>query len=1171
MRKITIMLTAFISMTILGVKTLSAQPKIPGCRIPSGTASDLYVEPKTPVAASLGRYGDCPVSYFTGRPNISIPIYTLKVRNVELPITLDYDAGGVLVNCLPGWAGQNWTLNAGGVITRTVKGMPDEYYYPVDAGQSFKDFKNYFSSCGTLTRMWSDGNTDAIKEFVEFAKGDFAPDIYTFHFLGKSGRFFLDSQGKWRVESDDNLEVSFDYKDRNKLIPPLFAEYPGRSTPQPGTIPGFTIRDDEGNVYQFGYDRNAIEYSTNFWQMTMNQKEYESWHASSWYLTKVTDRFGNELFKLDYERGAYVIQMFFSYYSNAIGADNGESFFNDYLNTYNSNGRDGSNFPYTISISSPVYLTSIKGAGVSVNTVSSYFPDSMSTDKLYDSFCRRYDYITSNMYLDLCKRANNYDSNDGNKVSQEPYYFYYLMATGDSLLRFRYQNKNVEKINYDLLGCARLKKLDYITVNAGNERCYHLNHRFIQKRLCLDGISLMKGSGTDQHGIIFEYKFKYNDFDKLPSDYLTTAVDHWGFYNGKEYIDPISWQCKNGTDLNKVREPDKKCSQYGILSEIQYPTGGITDFFYEQNTYGKCQSDNRSYVSNKDGYGGGLRIKSMCDYDSPNKSNMLREVRYSYVNPDGTSSGELFAIPKYSWSLQMPCEDRTTVNKSIRQSSTLVPLANSTGPSLGYSYVTESIIDRDEGKGVIKKNVYRYSNLSDPGMLDQREDALYGNYPPSTPYDEFSEVGFKRGKLLSVNTYDSVGCLMSSKEFEYRKDNILGSHFTLTSNISAESHGAYYTTHFMGGVYKLYYPKYDVVSETERTRTSGGEFQTKVTRYDKRDYKVGFDSAEIRKCISVTTSHSKGSKVLESIENKYSYSLQEPTFINDFYFPTTKTETYWNGNKTKTNIIYYSMRNFRNGYHMVPGLETEGTGSSLPYMGNDHFGYTVASYDEYNANGDLTRFTLPGMTPTYLTWDKYGRLVTKRTGQQTTNYSYNSEGNLVGINNPSGHLTRYGYDSFGRLSQARDTLGIMQRIDYSYRNHQFTDSNISDEPVVPDTAQAALTKDETCTVSVSASMSQTSIQKKFKIEWQQNVSISVNITTHRQTTSIMAGVRKVSKNGTDINDKFTSSGKDSNVDKTYTVSLAPGIYQIAVQMPHYDGDSSTSAAISANYKVYDDR
>ena len=72
----------------------------------------------TPNAASLGHYGDIPVSYYTGNPGITIPLYEITVREVTLPVKLDYDASGVQMNVLPSWTGYNWTLSAGGAITK---------------------------------------------------------------------------------------------------------------------------------------------------------------------------------------------------------------------------------------------------------------------------------------------------------------------------------------------------------------------------------------------------------------------------------------------------------------------------------------------------------------------------------------------------------------------------------------------------------------------------------------------------------------------------------------------------------------------------------------------------------------------------------------------------------------------------------------------------------------------------------------------------------------------------------------------------------------------------------------------------------------------------------------------------------------------------------------------
>ena len=84
----------------------------------------------SPNATDLGRYGDIPVSPYTGQPNISIPLYDFTIRGVRLPVTLNYQATGVMMNSLPGWTGHNWVLSAGGCITRLANGRHDEYIYP---------------------------------------------------------------------------------------------------------------------------------------------------------------------------------------------------------------------------------------------------------------------------------------------------------------------------------------------------------------------------------------------------------------------------------------------------------------------------------------------------------------------------------------------------------------------------------------------------------------------------------------------------------------------------------------------------------------------------------------------------------------------------------------------------------------------------------------------------------------------------------------------------------------------------------------------------------------------------------------------------------------------------------------------------------------------------------
>ena len=43
-----------------------------------------------PNAGALGKYGDIPVSYFTGVPDISIPFYTVQEGPLSLPVSINY-------------------------------------------------------------------------------------------------------------------------------------------------------------------------------------------------------------------------------------------------------------------------------------------------------------------------------------------------------------------------------------------------------------------------------------------------------------------------------------------------------------------------------------------------------------------------------------------------------------------------------------------------------------------------------------------------------------------------------------------------------------------------------------------------------------------------------------------------------------------------------------------------------------------------------------------------------------------------------------------------------------------------------------------------------------------------------------------------------------------------
>jgi|GEM_PF-4989451 len=92
--------------------------------------------PQSPVVSSFTRYGEIPMDYSTGVPQISIPVFTLKAGDIEVPISISYHASGIKVTDIASEIGLGWVFNVGGIITRTVLGQPDEISNKIDWSDS---------------------------------------------------------------------------------------------------------------------------------------------------------------------------------------------------------------------------------------------------------------------------------------------------------------------------------------------------------------------------------------------------------------------------------------------------------------------------------------------------------------------------------------------------------------------------------------------------------------------------------------------------------------------------------------------------------------------------------------------------------------------------------------------------------------------------------------------------------------------------------------------------------------------------------------------------------------------------------------------------------------------------------------------------------------------------
>src|SRR6266702_8175404 len=95
----------------------------------SGDNSMQYNNTSSPSGNSgfSGVAANLSVNLYTGGLQASLPLYTLKGSDLQIPISLSYTASNGVHNFDPNTVvGMDWTLSAGGSISRIVKGLPDE-------------------------------------------------------------------------------------------------------------------------------------------------------------------------------------------------------------------------------------------------------------------------------------------------------------------------------------------------------------------------------------------------------------------------------------------------------------------------------------------------------------------------------------------------------------------------------------------------------------------------------------------------------------------------------------------------------------------------------------------------------------------------------------------------------------------------------------------------------------------------------------------------------------------------------------------------------------------------------------------------------------------------------------------------------------------------------------
>lgn len=517
----------------------------------------LRAQVPSPTSAELGRYGDVPVSLYTGVPSVSVPIYTITSQGYSLPLSLSYMASGIRVDQEASNVGLGWALNAGGVITRAVRDEPDDIKYGFINSRSLL-YANIASLAGNY--VWdkpvvnlprSDAAGQYLLNITRQRVGhnyslDSQADIFMFNFAGKSGKIVFDGASPKILDGQDmRVEI---HRDSTSSY---HNEYYGTCTGYIvcGSIVSWKIVD--GNGYAYVFDRGEM------FSGPLKRYPGSVTYFTSWYLSKILNPIGEEVLSISYDHGLGLMVQ-----------------------------------PYSGRPESHLYLKESSG-------LFSLQPGSAYNQFHPSSFSQREVYIDSIRWSGGSAKFSKVQRPEGSLPGYARYNY-------DEIV-FR---RNGQMVSSFKMGHSYFEA-DPASGIAGSAELYRT-----ERRLRLDWAEFRGSNGTSSQGrFTFDYYGNgpvYGSSNPRLPRLNSKAMDHWGYYNGALSNDGgnvinappdtfrsprfpgirFKWPDTNPTSGLHIYQPgnretdptpDGVYMRAGSLRSIAYPSGGTTRFEYEPN------------------------------------------------------------------------------------------------------------------------------------------------------------------------------------------------------------------------------------------------------------------------------------------------------------------------------------------------------------------------------------------------------------------------------------------------------------------------------------------------------------------------------------------------------------------------------------------------------------
>lgn len=756
-------------------------------------------------AAAIQRNFEIPISKNTGRTALNIPLYTIEIKGLKIPISLSYTgSGGIKTDEEATIVGLGWRLDVGGYLSRTMEGKPDENAF--FEKQTINEFLSY-PSIDTDPQQTQRRNFMKEVKDINVLEKDLMPDQFFYSAGGYSGKFmYKQDASKFVFFPREDCHVSY------KRNPAL----------QSKDLLSWDLYTPQGNKYTFGEDgRNSSRI--------LRPTDLDP--SSSFNVTDVYN-----LWNLKRIKTIYNEQVEYSYdtYSYQVYGRSTGDLFSIFSRTYQKvNSRESSQISEGIlrSITFPngsIYflnsgredtpsrkieeITVKNGSGEILKKIKfyySYFNGSVGTVTSNLAHPKGVQYDNKRLKLDSLSilSADNekaetylfsYYDNNGILPSKYSYsqdiWGYFngaLNTTWVPMLNQDISNGADRKVNANFSNVFMLKEICYPTggtklFDYESNEVYITDYseltNYLNEASPSDRVETLRLSGLSPNFQSGGEKYYYKEFTIGENGGFPTSAG-WEYAFGASLSNaPSNSGCTLNYAIFKLEKRNdsngqytalyhqKYCNQQGGIPADRIPQVSLTKGTYRltivtnfptvpdvslSGLFTRITVRDRSQLSNFTVKIGGLRIKQIRTFD---RGILIENTMFDYRDDNGFSSGYMYMQPQFIQYRYGSLLEKFAYGTPIRSNKEIG------GGLVGYKKIMETKVSVN-GDSLKTKYTYSYKPITYDSYMFPESNLNGLNEPQVWQFGKLiSEEAYRSNIPISKVTYDYGGVILTPSE-----------------------------------------------------------------------------------------------------------------------------------------------------------------------------------------------------------------------------------------------------------------------------------------------------------------------------------------------------------------------------------------------------------------------